>query len=169
MSHLPRQAYGARQQATRSADSPATDTSRDSSAMTTGHACDTHRMDIWGFVGTALTVVIGGGIGGALLTFMVASKSHNLARRAQTVELFLKTCEIAHGYPHGDRDKEVGTGEQIAATHLVADFGTRDEWLRGAAEGFLNEQAEWLPRSNNPAKDRLLAANRAAYKKMLGL
>lgn len=120
--------------------------------------CQTPNVEI---IETVLTLV-GGTALGALLTWYVATRDLALRRRLQTTEAFLKVAARAHGYRENHADSGVGTGEQIAAIHLLAELGKRDAWLRQAATAFFDDEADWLARSVHPWAPRLLTQVHAA-------
>lgn len=114
-------------------------------------------MEEW-FVG--LLFGIGGTIVASGVTLLISTRDLGLKRRTDTIDRFLRTASVAHGYPVDERSGSVGTGEQIAAIFLVADLARRDKWLRLSGLAFLEELSTWLEHSEGDAATRLLFATR---------
>ncbi|MEV7607914.1 hypothetical protein AB0N61_00365 [Microbacterium sp. NPDC089320] len=112
-------------------------------------------MEEW-FVG--LLFGIGATLITSVVTLLISTRDLGLRRRTETIDRFLRTAAIAHGYPVDERAQSVGTGEQIAAIYLVADLARRDRWLRTSGIAFLDELCEWLGKLNTPTASRLLEA-----------
>jgi hypothetical protein len=114
--------------------------------------------ELWKLVGTA----VGAGLVGSAVTWWTSTRQYRLDRRMTTVAAFVRLTALAHGYPPEARDKRVGTGEQAAAIHLVADMGRRDRWLRVAAYALLDDLEDSMQHTDEPGASKILGAARAA-------
>lgn len=83
----------------------------------------------------------------AVLVARSASKDLAVKRQLESTERFLELIAVAHGRPRDGRER-VGISEQVAAVHLVAEFGAEHSWLRGAATESLVSFPTWLPEGN---------------------
>ena len=83
----------------------------------------------------------------AVLVARSASKDLAVKRQLESTERFLELIAVAHGRPRDGRG-HVGISEQVAAVHLVAEFGAAHSWLREAATESLASFATWLPEAN---------------------
>lgn len=68
----------------------------------------------------------------AAVVARTAGRELQVQRQLQSTERFLELLAVAHGRPRDGRER-VGVSEQVAAVHLVAEFGSDHRWLRMAA------------------------------------
>lgn len=86
----------------------------------------------------------------AAVVARTAGRELQVQRQLQSTERFLELLAVAHGRPRDGREG-VGVSEQVAAVHLVAEFGSDHSWLRMAATKGVASMATWLNEESDPA------------------
>ena len=105
-------------------------------------------MQFWPSVVIALIPTVGIG-----LTVWASTRDLAVRRKLDSTDKFFDIVMIAHARAK-DRDG-VGTAEQIAGIHLLADFGSSERHLRTAAEAALREIGAYTANSSNEAVQRV--------------
>ena len=114
----------------------------------------------WSFTFGPL-VASGGVVLASLLAARSASAGLTTRRRLESTEQFLQLFAAAHGRP-ADRSV-IGLSEQVAAVHLIAEFGDSYEWLRRPAVEGLRSMEGWVADvSDERSRVQLSAAVRDA-------
>ena len=90
---------------------------------------------------------------GVLLSVFVSTRDLDLRRKLESTDKFFDIVMLSNAR---SREREhVGTAEQVAAVHLLADFGKTEDHLKNASRAALEELHESLVDNPSPVAERI--------------